>query len=115
MAFSQESGAVQGTPIAQMKPYNGGAVTLTPGNNTMRVNIGLSAANAVINGANGIYRISRAVVANGVAGAYAVLGNVVAIPQQASPNAAYDTAIYNDNTAVNGTLYSYTVALDNNA
>jgi len=114
MAFSAESGALQATPSAP-KAYNGGALSLIPGNNTVAVNIAVSPAGAPGTTANGVYRISRATVTTGTIGAYAVLGTVPAVYNSAGGSNVYQPAVYNDASAVNGSGYAYTVALDNNA
>jgi hypothetical protein len=97
------------------KNYNGGAVTLIPGNNTVRVNIAASADGTAGTTANGQYRISRATVVNNVVGAYASVGWTPAVRIAGTLNGSYTAAFYDDNNTVNGTTYSYTVALDNNA
>lgn len=112
MAYSQESSVVQGTPSAAAvaKAYNGGLVSGIPGNNTFAINIAQSASGTQGSNSSGIYRISRATVVNNSVGAYAVLGTFV--PGGAA-GGCYAAGVYNDGTAVNGTTYSYTAALDN--
>ena len=102
-------------PSAPAKTYNGGAVSTLAGNNTIAVNIGTTAFGVPGTTTNGIYRVSRATVTGGVVGAYAVVGTVPAVYQSAGGNPIYLSVAYNDNAVVNGTTYSHTVALDNNA
>lgn len=102
-------------PSAPAKPYNGGAVTSVAGNNTIAINIAATAFGVPGTSGNGVYRISRATVTGGTVGAYAVVGTVPAVYQSAAGNTLYGGAAYNDNAVVNGTTYSHTVALDNNA
>jgi len=115
MAFSQESGAQQASPIGAAKLYNGGAITLVAGDSKVTINIAETAANVPSGTGNGVYRISRATVAGGVVGAYAVLGTTPAPYLKPVNTVTYDQTSYVDNAVVNGTTYSYTVALDNNA
>jgi len=102
-------------PIAPAKLYNGGAVSTVAGNNTVAINIAATASGVPGTSANGVYRISRATVTGGTVGAYAVVGTVPAVYQFNSGTAIYQPAVYNDSAVVNGTTYSHTVALDNNA
>lgn len=115
-AVGSGSGAAPAPTVTQQaaKAYNGGALTLTSGNAQVIVNIAHSAAGVPGTGANGVYRISRATVVGGVVGSYTALATVPAVYQFNSGTAIYQAAVYNDNSAVGGTTYSYTVALDNN-
>lgn len=114
MALSALSGTQQGTAVTP-KPYNGGVLSITPGINSLSVNIAASAYATNPNNQNGTYNIYSAPVNNGTVGTLTLLTTVPAVSIPVSSGYGYAALTYVDNTVPGGTTRAYAAALDNNA